>query len=374
LQISRTAKVIDPVFRPDPNGTVFALVRGMSATVPPGLPPQPPKLLDQVRTAIRLRHFSPRIEESYIGWVRRYILFHRKRHPSEMAEAEVAAFLTHLANDRGVSASTQNQALAALLFLYRHVLSRELGPLGGLVWAKRSEHVPVVLTRDEVVTVLAELSGPVWLIAALLYGAGLRLTECLELRVKDIEIDSHQIVVREGKGGRDRRTPLPDSLIDPIGRHLDEVRRLHTRDLADGFGRVSLPNALAVKYPRAALEWRWRFVFPAGRICRDPRWGAPSRYHLHESVVQRAVTEAARRAGLAKRVSCHAFRHSFATHLLEDGADIRTVQELLGHRDVTTTMVYTHVLNRGPLGVRSPADRIALTPRAAKRGPGASGT
>ena len=344
----------------------------MSAIVPPGLPPQPPKLLDRVRTAIRLRHFSPRTEEAYVGWVRRYILFHRKRHPSEMGEAEVVAFLTHLANGRGVSASTQNQALAALLFLYRHVLARDLGVLHGLVWAKRSEHVPVVLTRDEVVTVLAELAGPVWLIAALLYGAGVRLTECLELRVKDIEVESHQIVVRDGKGGKDRRTPLPVSLIGPLADHLDDVRRLHARDLANGLGRVSLPNALAVKYPRAAQEWRWQFVFPAGRICRDPRWGAPSRFHLHESVVQRAVTEAARRAGLTNRVSCHVFRHSFATHLLEDGADIRTVQELLGHRDVSTTMVYTHVLNRGPLGVRSPADRIALIPRAAKRGSGAS--
>jgi integron integrase len=212
----------------------------------------------------------------------------------------------------------------------------------------------------------------VWLIAAFLYGAGLRLSECLELRVKDVELESAQIVVREGKGGKDRRTPLPVSVIEPFERHLKQVGDVHARDLAAGFGRVAMPDGLAVKFPNAAAEWRWQFVFPAGRICRDPRWGPPSRYHLHESVVQRAVAEGARLAGLTKRVSCHVFRHSFATHLLEDGADIRTVQELLGHRDLNTTMVYTHVLNRGPLGVRSPEDRIALTTKVAKWGPGTS--
>ncbi len=289
-------------------------------------PAEAPRLLDRLRTAIRLRHFSRKTEEAYVGWARRFILFHRKRHPSEMGEAEVTAFLTHLAQVRGVSASTQNQALCALLFLYRHVLGHLLGALEGLVWANRSTHVPVVLTPDEVVCVLDRLSGTPWLVAALLYGAGLRLSECLELRVKDLDVGGHQIVVRSGKGQKDRRTTLPESLVESLEQHLRVVHRLHARDRHRGFGRVSLPDALAVKYPQTATEWRWQFVFPAGRICRDPRWGAPSRYHLHESAVQRAVTEAARQAGLDKRVSCHTFRHSFATHLLESGADIRTVK------------------------------------------------
>ena len=340
-----------------------------SPQVPTVVAPLAPKLLDRLRAAIRLRHFSRRTEEAYAGWVRRYIVFHHKRHPAEMAEREVAAFLSNLAQVRGVSASTQNQAFCAVLFLYRHVLGRPLGKLEGLVWAKRAEHVPVVLTRDEVVEVMAQLSGVSWLVAALLYGAGLRLTECLELRVKDVDVAGSQIVVRSGKGGKDRRTTLPMAVVEPLAVHLGEVQRLHARDLAAGYGRVSLPDALAVKYPKAAGEWRWQFMFPAGRICRDPKWGEPSRYHLHESAVQRAVSEAAGRAGLTKRVSCHTFRHCFATHLLEDGADIRTVQELLGHKDVSTTMVYTHVLNRGPLGVRSPADRVVLRRRT---GPGGS--
>jgi len=329
-------------------------------TPPIAVAPPPPKLLDRLRATIRLRHFSRRTEEAYVGWVRRYILFHHKRHPVDMGEAEVTAFLTYLAEERRVSASTQNQAFCAVLFLYRHVLERPLGQLHGLVWAKHAERVPVVLTREEVVTVLAHLSGPCWLAVALLYGAGLRLSECLELRVKDVDVPGGQVVVRSGKGGKDRRTTLPTAVVEPLNGHLAEVEQLHARDLAAGFGRVVLPDALSVKYPHAAAEWRWQFVFPAGRICRDPKWGEPSRYHLHESVVQRAVTDAGRKAGLTKRVSCHTFRHSFATHLLEDGADIRTVQELLGHKDVSTTMVYTHVLNRGPLGVRSPADRVGL--------------
>lgn len=351
---------------------VLAVVGGMPHRPIVHLQSNPPKLLDRVRAAIRLRHFSRKTEEAYVGWVRRFIIFHQKRHPAEMAEAEVTMFLTHLAGERRVSASTQNQALCALLFLYRHVIGRELGVLDGLVWAKRSVHVPVVMTRDEVVAVL-QLQGRVWLVAALLYGAGLRLTECLELRVKNIDFGGRQIVVWSGKGGKDRATPLPESLIAPLTRQLALVARLHARDLRCGFGRVVLPDALAVKYPNAAVDYRWQFVFPAGRICKDPRFGPPTRYHVHESVIQKAVSGATRLARLTKRVSCHTFRHAFATHLLEDGADIRTVQTLLGHKDVSTTMVYTHVLSRGPLGVRSPVDRLRLGdgwPRAMRAGTG----
>lgn len=316
----------------------------------------PPRLLDQVRAAIRLRHYSRRTEEAYVGWIRRYIVFHRKRHPREMRSPEVAAFLSHLAERGGVAASTQNQALCALLFLYRQVLDRPLAPLPGVAWAKKGSHVPVVLSQDEVARVLDHLRGSTWLVVVLLYGAGLRLNECLDLRVKDLDFDRRQITVRDGKGGKDRPVPFPALAVDGLLRHLDDVRRLHQRDLAAGYVGVMLPDALASKYPNAPAEWRWQFVFPASRICRDPRWGPPSRYRLHESAVQRALTDAARLAGIEKRVSCHVFRHSFATHLLEAGTDIRTVQELLGHKDVSTTMIYTHVLSRGAMGVRSPAD------------------
>ena len=319
-----------------------------------------PKLLDQVRAAIRLRHYSRRTEEPYVGWIRRYIVFHGKRHPLEMGAIEVAGFLTHLAERARVSASTQNQALCAVLFLYRHVLERTLEPLAGVAWAKKMSHVPVVLSQEEVSRVLDHLRGVMWLIGVLLYGAGLRLTECLDLRVKDLDFDRRQITVRSGKGGKDRPVPLPAMAVEALVRQLDDVQRLHQRDLAAGLGRVVLPDALARKYPNAETEWRWQFVFPAARICRDPRWGPASRFRLHESAVQRAVAEAARLAGIETRVSCHVFRHSFATHLLESGSDIRTVQELLGHKDVSTTMIYTHVLNRGALGVRSPADGLPV--------------
>ena len=246
-----------------------------------------PKLLDRLREAIRLRHYGRRTEEAYVGWVRRYILFHDKRHPAEMAERDVTRFLSHLAQERQVSASTQNQALCSILFLYRHVTGRPLGRFDGLVWAKRSAHVPSVLTRDEVVAVLGQMADVPWQVCALLYGAGLRLSECLELRVKDLDVGGGQVIVRSGKGGKDRRAPLPFTLVEPLEEHLAVVRRLHGRDLAAGCGRVAMPDALAVKYPHAVEEWGWQFVFPAGRICRDPRWGAPSRFHLHESVVQR---------------------------------------------------------------------------------------
>jgi integron integrase len=317
-----------------------------------------PKLLDRVREAIRTRHYSRRTEEAYVHWIRRFILFHHKVHPSTIAAPEISAFLTWLAVHKQVSASTQNQALSAILFLYRAVLQVDPGQVEHVPRAVAPVRVPVVLTADEVRRVLGELDGVCRLIVSLLYGAGLRLRECLELRVKDIDFDRREVTVRRGKGQKDRRTMLPESIKEPLTQHLVQVQCVHHRDLAAGLGRVALPDALDRKYPNAGGEWRWQFVFPAGRICRDPRFGAPSRYHLHESVVQRAVAAAARRARVTKRVSCHVFRHSFATHLLESGYDIRTVQELLGHADVSTTMIYTHVLNRGGLGVRSPADRL----------------
>jgi integron integrase len=280
------------------------------------------------------------------------------RHPTTLTETDVAAFLSSLAVDRHVSASTQNQALNALLFLYHAVLDRPLPPFPGVVRARTPKRLPVVLTRDEVRRVLAELDETPRLVASLLYGAGLRLLECLELRVKDVDLARHEITVRRGKGAKDRRTVLPASTKAPLAAHLERVRALHTADLANGLGRAMLPDALAAKYPNADRSWTWQFVFPAARICRDPRSGHPTRFHLHESAIQRAVTDAVRRAGLTKRAGCHTLRHSFATHLLEDGHDIRTVQELLGHADVSTTMIYTHVLNRGGLGVRSPADAL----------------
>jgi integron integrase len=279
-----------------------------------------------------------------------------------MGAPEIAAFLSWLATARRVSASTQNQALSALLFLYRHVLRIEIGAIEQLPRAKMPHRVPVVLSIEEVGNILTHLQGTMWIIGALLYGAGLRLQECLELRVKDLDFDQHQIVVRRGKGQKDRVTMLPVAIEKRLASHLQDVKRQHERDLADGFGRAVLPFALDRKYPKAATEWGWQFVFPAARICRDARFGPPSRYHLHESVVQRAVADAARRTGIAKRVGPHALRHSFATHLLVDGHDIRTVQELLGHADVSTTMTYLHVLNRGGLGVRSPFDRLTGRP------------
>jgi integron integrase len=317
-----------------------------------------PRLLDQVRAAIRVRHYSSRTEDAYVSWVRRFILFHRKRHPAEMGDGEVLGFLSDLAVNGRVGASTQNQALGALLFLYRYVIRKPLENLDGMVRAQVPDRLPVVLSRSEVRTVLAGLQGTAWLAAALLYGAGLRLSECLELRVKDLDFDRRQITVRRGKGAKDRAVPLPGVTVTPLTMHLRQVREIFERDRQAGVGGVALPEGLARKYPNAPREWPWQFVFPAARLCRDPKWGGPTRFHLHETAIQREVAAAVRRAGLGKRVTCHTFRHSFATHLLEDGYDIRTVQELLGHRDVSTTMIYTHVLERGAMGVRSPADRL----------------
>ena len=340
---------------------------------PPPLTTSQPKLLDRVRDTIRARHYSRRTEVAYVTWIRRYIGFHQKAHPSTLGAPDISAFLTWLATKRHVSASTQNQALAALLFLYEHVLQMPVGQLKHVVRAKQPLRLPVVLSREEVAAVLSHLEGTMWIIGMLLYGSGLRLEECLERRVKDIDFDRNQITVRRGKGQKDRTTLLPAAVIDALRKHLGDVQRLHAADLKEGVGRVVLPDALERKYPHAASEWGWQFVFPASRICRDPRWGPPSRFHLHESAVQKAIAATVRRSGIAKRVGPHTLRHCFATHLLEDGYDIRTVQELLGHKDVSTTMIYTHVLDRGALGVRSPADRLVAAPSSGlvgRRSPG----
>ena len=331
-------------------------------------PVRPPRLLDQVRAAIRARHYSRRTEEAYTHWIVRFIRFHRNRHPTTMGKVEVEAFLSHLAARENVAASTQNQALSAILFLYKCVLRRELDWLDGVVRAKASTRVPVVLSREEVRAVLERLDGATWLMAAVLYGAGLRLLECCQLRIKDIDFAANHIVVRGGKGDRDRRALLPAGLREPLRRHIEVAKRQHEADLAQNAGWVELPHRLAQKYPNAGHEWPWQWVFPATRHYTDRETGQRRRHHLHESVVQRSVRIAVIQAGITKPASCHTFRHSFATHLLEDGYDIRTVQELLGHRDLRTTMIYTHVLNRGELGVRSPADRLGIAPPTPPRG------
>ena len=317
----------------------------------------PPKLLDQLRARVRRLGLAIRTEEAYAGWVRRFILANGKRHPRDMGAREVEAFLTDLATRGRVAASTQNQALSALLFLYREVLGVELPWLENIRRAKKPERLPTVLTRDEVAAVLAQMSGVTWLMAGLLYGGGLRLMECLRLRVQDIDFVRREITVRQGKGGKDRRTMLPAMMVDALQGQVAEARRLHERDLAAGFGAVWLPHALDRKYPNAACEWAWQYVFPASVRSVDPRSGAERRHHLDETVLQRAMKNAVRRTGIAKPATCHTLRHSFATHLLESGSDIRTVQELLGHADVSTTQIYTHVLNRGASGVVSPLDK-----------------
>jgi integron integrase len=324
------------------------------------LEPQTPKrarLLDQVRDAIRRRHYSYRTEDTYVHWIKRFIYFSGKRHPSELGAAEVTAFLNHLVRERDVAASTQNQALSALLFLYREVLGMPLPWLDELERARRPARVPTVLTPDEAQRLLTQMQGTKWLMASLLYGAGLRLRECLKLRVKDVDFGYRQILVRDGKGAKDRVTMLSQSLVEPLKRHLVRVKVLHERDLATGHATVELPDALARKYPRAPYEWAWKFVFPSHKLSADPRTGALRRHHVYENYLIRGVKEAARAARIAKHVSCHTLRHSFATHLLEGGYDIRTVQELLGHADVSTTMIYTHVLNKGAGAVASPLDR-----------------
>lgn len=316
-----------------------------------------PRLLDVLKAAIETRHYSRRTGEAYRHWVKRFILFSGKRHPREMGAPEVAAFLSHLAVEGRVAAATQNQALAALLFLYKEVLAEPLPWLDDVVRAKRPVRKPTVLTAREAMGLLAHLRGPRWLMASLLYGAGLRLRECLKLRVKDLDFGYRRILIRDGKGGKDRITMLPGSVIEPMQAHLVKVKALHERDLAQGYGDVELPDALMRKYPRAAYEWGWKFVFPSYKRSVDPATGVIRRHHVYENYLIRGVKEAARAAGIAKHVSCHTLRHSFATHLLENGYDIRTVQELLGHSSVETTMIYTHVMNKGGRGVKSPLDR-----------------
>lgn len=319
---------------------------------------RPVRLLEQVRRAIRRKHYSYRTEMAYLHWIRRYIVFHDRRHPLEMGEAEVAAFLTHLAVDRTVSASTQNQALSAVLFLYKQVLERDIGMVQGVTRAKRTSRIPVVMSREEVNLVLSRLRGKEWLMASLMYGAGLRVMECLRLRVKDVDFGFSQVMVRDGKGKKDRVTPLPERLVSALKEQIAQVQRIHSTDLADGYGEVSLPYALARKYPNAPRELRWQYVFPASKRAIDPRSGKIKRHHIDDSVIQRAVRGAVMDAGIHKPVTCHTFRHSFATHLLASGHDIRTIQDLMGHKDVRTTMIYTHVLGKGGQGVFSPLDTL----------------
>ena len=320
--------------------------------------PGPPRLLGRVRLRLRARHYSPRTEKAYVGWVRRFVVFHGRRHPDQMGAPEVAGYLAHLAARRTVSASTQNQAFSALLFLYREVLGRELSGLEGTPRAKRPVRMPLVLSREEVNAALRHVRGTPRLMTSLMYGAGLRLLECCRLRVKDVDLVRGEIMVRDGKGRKDRVTVLPGRLAEPLRAHLERVRRQHLADVAGNAGFVALPDALGRKYPGAGREWPWQWVFPASRLYLDPVSGERRRHHVHETVVQREFALGVRAAGLSKPATCHTLRHSFATHLLEQGYDIRTIQELLGHADVTTTMIYTHVLNRGGRGVRSPLDSL----------------
>jgi integron integrase len=318
----------------------------------------PKKLLDQVRERIRMKHYSIRTEQAYVSWIRRFILFHNKRHPGDMGKPEIETFLTHLAVSLKVSSSTQNQAFNALLFLYRQVLEQDLPEKIDATRAKGPKRLPTVMTREESLKVINSLSGTHQLMAKILYGSGLRLMECVRLRVKDIDFAMNQILVRNAKGMKDRVTLLPESMKPALKEHLDRTNRLHLSDLSAGYGGVYLPHALARKYPNAGREWGWQYVFPSKTLSTDPRSGKGKlrRHHIHETSIQKAVKRAVKLAGLNKPVSCHTFRHSFATHLLEDGYDIRTVQELLGHKDVSTTMIYTHVLNKGGMAVRSPID------------------
>jgi len=317
-----------------------------------------PKLLDKVTSVIRFKHYSRRTEEAYKLWIKRYILYNKKRHPLEMGEKEVTDFLTYLAEKKNISSSTQNQALCAILFLYKDVLKKEIKDFKGITWAKKPKRLPVVLTRKEVKAVLNNLSGKYSIIGNLLYGAGLRLLECLRLRVKDIDFHYNQIIVRDGKGNKDRVTILPQSVKEQLLAHLNDVNKLYQKDLKKGHCSVYLPYSLEKKYPAAKTEWKWQYVFPAEGLSVDQRSGILRRHHILESQVQKAVRRAVIKAEINKAAGCHTFRHSFATHLLESGTDIRTIQDLLGHNSLNTTMIYTHLLNKGPFGIKSPADNL----------------
>lgn len=319
---------------------------------------QKPKLLDQVRHVIRTKHYSIRTEQAYTDWIKRYIIYHKKRHPLEMGELEISQFLTYLAVNQRVAASTQNQALCGIVFLYKHVLKKDLGDFENIIWAKKPTRLPVVFTQEEAKAVLGQLKGTKWLMGMLLYGAGLRLIECLSLRVKDIDFGYNQIIIRDGKGEKDRETMLPKIIKEALKVHLEKAQKIHKQDLKSGFGTVYLPYALDRKYRNANKEWKWKYIFPASQLSIDPRSSVKQRHHLNESVLQKSVKVAIRKAGITKHASCHTFRHSFATHLLLSGYDIRTVQELLGHKDIRTTMIYLHVIKQGGMGVISPADRL----------------
>jgi len=315
-----------------------------------------PRLIDQARNVMRLHHYSVRTEDAYIQWIKKFIFFHNKRHPKEMGEKEIRSYLTHLAVDKHVAASTQNQALSAILFLYKRVLELELDWIDDVVRAKKPKRLPVVLTKSEVTNILNAMTGTNALVAKLLYGTGMRLMEALRLRVQDVDFEQFQIMVRSGKGNKDRITTLPESLVEQLKEQIEKARVIHANDLAEGFGRVYLPFALDRKYPRAGIEFGWQYCFPSMNRSTNPLNGKVGRHHLNEKNIGRAIKNAARYVGTLKRVSSHTMRHSFATHLIENGYDIRTVQELLGHKDVSTTMIYTHVLNKGGRGVRSPLD------------------
>lgn len=337
-----------------------------AAAIPPAIRvvmPMPttdnkPKLLTQLSQAMRSRHYSRKTESTYIHWIKRFIFFHHVRHPKDMAEPEINAYLTHLAVKEHVSSSTQNQALCAIIFLYKYVLNRKIGDIGEVIRAKQSRYIPVVMTKDEVKAVVGNLTGDKKLMISLMYGTGLRLMECLRLRVQDIDFGRNEITVRDGKGAKDRITMLPESLKEPLRQHLVKTKSVHESDIKDGWGYVLMPYALDRKYPNAPRDWRWQWVFPQEKRWKNTKTGEQGRHHVHETLLQKAVKEAVMKSGIAKRIGCHTFRHSFATHLLENGYDIRTIQELLGHKDISTTMIYTHVLSKGGHGVRSPFDSL----------------
>lgn len=317
-----------------------------------------PKLLDTVRREIQTRHYSPKTEKTYVSWVKQYILFHNKTHPKELSEKDVNQFLSHLATKKHVSASTQNQALSAILFLYKYVLHKTLGDFGNVIRAKRTKKVPVVFSKEEIRNIFSHLEKNKKLMANMIYGSGLRLTECLSMRIKDIDFDQMQIVVRDGKGEKDRVTLLPEKLIPELKSRLRKVKKLHDKDLEDGNGTTTLPYALSRKYANGAKEFKWQYVFPSTKLILDKKNGLWKRHHINESVLQRAIKKAMKLAEIHKHGGCHTLRHSFATHLLEAGYDIRTIQDLLGHKSLQTTMIYTHVMNKGPLGVKSPGDDL----------------